>query len=159
MSFSSFFLFCFLGLHLPHMEVPRLGRIIAAAAGLHHSLSKAGSLTHWEKSGIEPASSWILVRFITTKPWRELPPSFFFNGRTLSVWKFLGYGGQGLNRRHSCGLCHTHSSAGYLNPLRWARDRTQTYTATWAAIVRFLTRCATAGTPSFACFNGDIVFF
>ena len=36
--------FVFLGLHLRHMEVPRLGvRIGAIAAGLHHSHSNTGS--------------------------------------------------------------------------------------------------------------------
>ena len=44
--FKIFYLF-FLGLHLQHMEVPRLGgRIRAAPAGLHHSHSNTGSLTH-----------------------------------------------------------------------------------------------------------------
>ena len=37
-----FFFFFFLGPHLHHMEVPRLG-IGATAAGLHHSHSDAGS--------------------------------------------------------------------------------------------------------------------
>ena len=31
------------------------------------------SLTHWVRSGTEPASSWILVRFISAEPQRELP--------------------------------------------------------------------------------------
>ena len=34
------------------------GQIGAVAAGLHHSLGNAGSLTHWAWSGIEPVSSW-----------------------------------------------------------------------------------------------------
>ena len=34
------------------------GRIRAATASLHHS--NTGSLTHWERPGIEPVSSWIL---------------------------------------------------------------------------------------------------
>ena len=34
------------GAHLWHMEVPRLGRIGAAAVGLHHSHSKATSELH-----------------------------------------------------------------------------------------------------------------
>ena len=43
-SSSSFF---FLGLHLWHMQVPRLGGWIrTAAAGLHHSQSNAGSKPH-----------------------------------------------------------------------------------------------------------------
>ena len=32
-------------------------RIGAAAAGLHLSYGNAGSLTHWARPGIEPASS------------------------------------------------------------------------------------------------------
>ena len=48
------------------------GWIGAAAASLHHSHSNARSLTHWVEPGIEPMSSWVLVRFITTEPWQEL---------------------------------------------------------------------------------------
>jgi len=55
------------------------GQIGAVATGLHHSHSNAGipassstyatgcrnsgSLTHWARSGIEPATSWFLVGF------------------------------------------------------------------------------------------------
>ena len=39
-----FFFFCFLGLYLRHMEVPRLGGLIrTTAAGLHHTHSNARS--------------------------------------------------------------------------------------------------------------------
>ena len=58
------------------------GRIRAAAASLHHSHSNTGSeshlqptpqlmampdlcLAHWVRSGIKPASSWLLVIFLT----------------------------------------------------------------------------------------------
>ena len=44
------------------------GWIGAVAAGLHISNSNAGSLAHWASPGIEPASSWILVRLVTTEP-------------------------------------------------------------------------------------------
>ena len=58
------------------MEVPRLGGWIgAAAASLHHSYSNTGSFTHWARPGIEPSSSWILVRFVSTAP----------------QWEFLNY--------------------------------------------------------------------
>ena len=40
------------------------GEIGATAAGLHHSHGNTRSLTPWERPGIKPASSWILVRFI-----------------------------------------------------------------------------------------------
>ena len=43
-------------------------RIRATPAGLHHSHSNAGSLTHWVRPGIRPTSSWILVGFVTTEP-------------------------------------------------------------------------------------------
>ena len=48
LTFLSFFFFLvFLGLHLQHMEVPRLGGLIGAVAtGLHHSHSNVGSELH-----------------------------------------------------------------------------------------------------------------
>ena len=86
----------------------------AIAAVLHHSHSNVrselhlwlnttthgytGSLTHWARPGIEPASSWILVGFITAEPWWELHESFYrekgnliFWGWGQSVWYFLLY--------------------------------------------------------------------
>ena len=69
------FVFCFLGPHLWRMEVPRLGNLIeATAASLQHS--HARSLTHWARSGIEPATSWFLVGFVSATPRWELPDSF-----------------------------------------------------------------------------------
>ena len=63
-------LFCFLGLHKWHMEVPRLGaepelhlpqpqqcRIQAASVTSNAAHGNAGSLTHGARPGIEPASS------------------------------------------------------------------------------------------------------
>ena len=38
------------------------GQTGAVAAGLHHSHNNSGSLTPGAKPGIEPASSWMLVR-------------------------------------------------------------------------------------------------
>ena len=58
MFYYLFIYFCFLELHLWHMEVPRLrveSQLQLPAYG--HSHSNAGSLTHWERPGIEPASS------------------------------------------------------------------------------------------------------
>ena len=40
----------------------------ATAAGLHHSHSNSRSLSYWARPGIEPASSRMLVRVISTKP-------------------------------------------------------------------------------------------
>ena len=63
------------------------GRIRATAAGLHHSKAGPNSfcdLHHssgqhcWRRPGIQPASSWILVGFISVVPQWELPLSFLF---------------------------------------------------------------------------------
>ena len=75
------FLFCFvlsfvfLGTHLRHMEVPKLGVVsklhlpVYATAKPDQSYaatcSNARSLTHRMRPGIEPTTSWILVRFLT----------------------------------------------------------------------------------------------
>ena len=43
----------------------------------HTACGNAGSLTHWARPGIEPSSSWILVRFLT--PWATTgTPCFYF---------------------------------------------------------------------------------
>ena len=61
-------------------------QIWAAFASSTTAHSNAGYLTHQARPEIEPASSWLLVRFVTTEPQRELPKSlevfmpFFFLG-------------------------------------------------------------------------------
>ena len=40
-------------------------------------IRNAGSLTDWLRPEIKPASSWILVRFVTTEPQRELSSHAF----------------------------------------------------------------------------------
>ena len=80
----SFFFFFGLFRATPTAYGSTQGRIRATAAGLHHSHSNAGSvaasvtysrthgnagsLTHWARPGIEPTSSWVLVRFISAAP-------------------------------------------------------------------------------------------
>ena len=54
------------------------GWMKATAASLHHSHSKARSLTHWARVGIEPASSWILVGFFSAEPQWELLTTTIF---------------------------------------------------------------------------------
>ena len=82
------FLFRILGPHLWHMEVPRLGANQSYGCWPSHSHSNLGSklclwptpqLTEkldplpWPRPGIKSASSWILVGFVSTAPWQELP--------------------------------------------------------------------------------------
>ena len=75
------------------MEIPRLGvelsctcqptpqtqrrRMQAPSATYTTAQGNAGSLTLWARPGIEPASSWILVRLITTVPQWELPLNLY----------------------------------------------------------------------------------
>ena len=103
--FGSSFLFLFffsVGLQLWHMEVPRLGvESWAAAISLHHSHSQiqatsathtaargnAGALTLWVRPGIQTASWWILVGFVSTELQWELPGSSFNDlFSTLNLW-------------------------------------------------------------------------
>ena len=75
--------------HPQHMEIPRLGvqlelqlpgcatatqqrKIRAASARFTTAHSNARFLTHWVGPGLEPASSRILVWFITAEPQQEL---------------------------------------------------------------------------------------
>ena len=78
-----------LGPHLWHMEVPRLGvelevrqpayaiaqqcQIRAASVTYITAHGNTGSLTHYARPGIKPASSWIPVRFVSAEPrWEVL---------------------------------------------------------------------------------------
>ena len=81
--------FFFLGPHLWHVEVPRLGvelelqlqllatpqqhQIPAASATYARAQGSAGSLTLWARPGIKPTFSWILVGFVTAEPQWKLP--------------------------------------------------------------------------------------
>ena len=82
--FYYLFIYCFLGLHPRHAEVPRLGvyselQLPAYATAIatqdpscvwnpHHRPWQCRILTHWVRPGIEPATSWFLVRFVSTVP-------------------------------------------------------------------------------------------
>ena len=75
------------------MEAPRLGVELelqlpayATATAMPHpsksltytvAHSNPGSLTHWVRPGIEPASSWILVGSIEAEPHQELHDTHF----------------------------------------------------------------------------------
>ena len=86
------------------MEVPRLGMQLLAyttAIAMQDpspvpyttAHSNAGSLTHWVRPGMEPASSWILVGFVTAEPQQELPhfcnlaSAFYFYSCSSSRFK------------------------------------------------------------------------
>ena len=78
--FLFFVFFYFLGLYLQHMEVRKLGsnwsyssglmpqpqqlRIQAEPVTYTTAHGNTRSLTHWARPGIEPATSWFLVRFV-----------------------------------------------------------------------------------------------
>ena len=87
-----FLFLVFLGLHPRYTEVPRLGvkseiQPLAYTTGtampdpscvcnLHQSSWQHQILNPLSKPGIEPASSWMLVRFISTEPRWELQTEF-----------------------------------------------------------------------------------
>ena len=101
------FFFCLLSFWGPHpqyMEVPRLQvslelccscqpmpepqqrQIQAAPVTYTTAHCNAGSLTHWVKPGIKPATSWFLVGFVSTAPWQELQESTAFIASTKEVF-------------------------------------------------------------------------
>ena len=86
--FFSFLFFVFLGSHLQHMEVPRLGteselQLLAYTTNtaipdpshicnLLHSLQQHQILNPMSKARFEPVSSRMLVRFVSTETRQEL---------------------------------------------------------------------------------------
>ena len=95
-----FFLCLFRATSMVYGNSQARGRIGATAAGLchshnnmsrvcdlHHSSCNAGSLTHWTRPGIEPASSWILVGCISAALQQELHEGIL-NGRSKGSYHF-----------------------------------------------------------------------
>ena len=132
--FPPFFVFVFLGPHLQHMAVPRLGVEseiqlpayttatatwdLSRICNLHYS-SWQCQILNWARPGVKAASSWILVRFVTTEPWRELPhhPSMWCLGNVCAAMglhgKSRGRGSAYLWRTsksntRACTHTHTH---------------------------------------------------
>ena len=78
------------------------GRLRAVASGLYHSHSNlgsqapsttyttmhgnAGSPTYWARPRIEPASSWLLVGFVSTALQQALPAMIHFLICQLAIW-------------------------------------------------------------------------
>ena len=109
MPYSLSLFFSFLGLHLWHMEVPRPGvewelqlpgYTIATAtqdpsscATYTTAQSNARSLTHWARPGMEPATSWFPVGFVSAAPqWELLPYSLLMNIKIFpSQWRCWTY--------------------------------------------------------------------
>ena len=94
-----FYLFILGGPHVKHMEVSRLGvkselqlpayatatvkQIWAMSVTYTTAHGNTRSLTHWVRLGIEPTSSWMLVRFVSAALWWELTIFLFYHGHTL----------------------------------------------------------------------------
>ena len=86
--------FCFLGPYLWHVEIPKLGvkselqllayttatemQDLSCVCHVHHSSWQRQILNPLSRTGIEPASSWVLIRFITAVLQWELLESFTF---------------------------------------------------------------------------------
>ena len=63
-----FFFFCLFALYrtapMAQGDSQARGLIGALVTGLHQSHSNMGSLTHWARPRMKPATSWFLVRFV-----------------------------------------------------------------------------------------------
>ena len=106
--FISLFIFCFFGggPHLQHMEVPRLGvelepQLLAYTTvtalwapnhvcDLHHGSWQCQSLTHWARPGIQPASLWMLIRFVNHRATTGTPKILIGTIKTMkNLWHLV----------------------------------------------------------------------
>ena len=81
--FSSFF--SFLGLYPQHIEISRLGVESELQPWPKPHPQQLWILNPLNEARVEPASSWMLVRFFSTEPRRELPSSVFSVCASLSL--------------------------------------------------------------------------
>ena len=89
------FVCLFSGLHMRHMEVPRLGveselqllqhQIWARSVTYTIAHGNTGSLTHWVRPGVKSSSSWELVGYLTHWATIGTPKSCCLNKRHSSV--------------------------------------------------------------------------
>ena len=106
-----------------------------------------GSPTHWARPGVKPASSWILVRFISAEPQQEIPPFiFYFIYFCFFMAAPIAYGARGPIRAAAASLHPSSWQHLIFNPLSKARG--------WAHILMVASRVrycwATLGTPLFS---------
>ena len=71
------------------LSQPQQCQIWAVSVTYTTAHGNAGSLTHWARSGITPATSWFLVRFVSTVPQQELWILFLYLVFTLSFIKHI----------------------------------------------------------------------
>ena len=78
--------------HWPSPQ-PQQCQIQATSSTYTTAHGNAGSLTHWARPGIEPASSWLLSRFVSAEPWWELLMNNFLKVMSfissIFIWDFL----------------------------------------------------------------------
>ena len=73
------------------MPQPQQCQIWAMSVTYSTAHSNVGSLPQWVRPGMEPASSWLLIRCVSAEPRRALPP--FYNSVTLGKFAFLALPG------------------------------------------------------------------
>ena len=84
--------FVFLGPHLRHVEVPRLGAELDLQLQAYTTAhSNTGSLTHWVRPGIKAMSSWILVSFVAAEPRWKFPNPTSWIPYILASWYLISY--------------------------------------------------------------------
>ena len=127
------------------MPEPQQCRIQAASMTCTTVQGNAGWLTHWARPGVEPATSWFLVRFVNHYTMMGTPFFFLFSVAPTAYGCSQARGWMGAK---AGGLYHSHSNIQselhlwatlqlvamlILNPLKEARDRTCILMATcWA---------------------------
>ena len=68
------------------MPQPQQRGMQATSATYTTAHGNGGSLTHWERTGIDTTNSGLLVRFVTTEPQREFPKSQFLRPRLALIF-------------------------------------------------------------------------
>ena len=98
--FIFFYSFCFWGLQVWYMEIPRQGLICSCSCQPMPQPQQCGiwamsvtyttahgstaSLVHWTRPGTEHTSSWILVRFVNC--WATIGTHFFIGLFVFCCW-------------------------------------------------------------------------
>ena len=114
------------------MPQPQQLRIWAVSVTYTTAHGNTRSLTHWSRPGIEPASSWMLVRFVSTEPRQELLMSAFLSNKdTLKKEVFLGWIRWPIMKKFSINQNRQNSFKLYINKenteisQNWPKNKTK----------------------------------
>ena len=83
------------------------------AASLTYTTAHSNARSHWVRPGIEPTTSWFLVRFVSAVPWQKLQTCNHFAHKSFEYGLYLTHRKAMCFREFHCGSAVTNPTSIY----------------------------------------------